>query len=78
MRMGSSTAKPLVPLTWTKTGDVCNSCERGLTRTLGYSECWRHVEERGTSKVSYNRRAGGRWDGFLILLSSHGGRGSMT
>jgi len=76
MWMGSSTAKPLVPLTWTKTGDVCNSCGRGPT--LRYSERWRHVEERGTSEVSYHRRAGGCWDSFLVLLSSHGGRGSMT
>ena len=59
-----------------KTGDIYNSCEQGLT--LGYSERWRHVEERGTSKVSYHRRAGGCWDGFLVLLSSHDGGGAVT
>lgn len=36
------------------------------------------MEERGTSKISYHPGTCGRRDGFFVLLSSHGGRGTVT
>ena len=60
-------------------GAICSSCGLWIRElTPGYSSRRRHMETRGTFQVSNHYGACSHREGFLVLLSSHGGRRFVT